>query len=243
MLPTKTFLKHECILRESDFDVSGEVKLRKVMELMQDIATEHADNLGFGWDDMSANGLYWIVSKVKIVFDRRPCRDTRRFFLYTWPIAFGKLFVERRFTAVDEQGNTLFRSSTLWMMADKQTRKLAPSDVVTRYYKGDFDGADCGCDTNYARLRKTDGFSLRYRRTIRRSDLDINRHVNNTAYVNFAVDALGETERVNYVEIVYHKELRLNDEIDVYLHDACGFAEVLGERSGELCFTVKLGIA
>lgn len=242
MLPKKTYLKRDCFLYESDFDVSGEIKLHRVMEFMQDVATDHADILGFGWDYMNQNGLFWILSKVKIVFDNPIGRSTRKFTLYTWPITANKLFVERRFLAVGENGQTLFRSSTLWMIVDSTSRKLASQNTIAQYYNGDFDDTDCGCDVIYARLRKTDEFALKYSRVIRRSDLDINRHVNNTNYVNYALDVLDECERVNYVEIVYHKELRLNDEIRVYARRNGGFAETVGERDGEICFTVKLGI-
>ena len=51
MLPQKSFMTKDCLLYESDFDVTTCVKLQRIMELMQDIATTHADKLGCGWDD------------------------------------------------------------------------------------------------------------------------------------------------------------------------------------------------
>ena len=71
MLPQKTYETKDCKLYESDFDVNKTVKLRRIMEFMQDLATTHADKLGFGWNSMNDNGLFWVMSKVKIVFHKK----------------------------------------------------------------------------------------------------------------------------------------------------------------------------
>ena len=243
MLPNKTYEIKDCILYESDFDVSSQIKIHRVMELMQDLATSHADKLGFGWDDMDANGFFWILSKVKIVFDKIITRKTRKFKLYTWPIAPNKFFVERRFTAVDDNGEQLFSATTIWMIVERDSRKIASQDAIARFYKADFDDTPCGVDTALARVRRNDNYSLQYERAIRRTDLDINRHVNNTNYINYAVDTLGINERIGSVEIVYHKELMCGDVISVYSERNGNEVFVVGERNGETCFTVKLTIA
>ena len=224
---------------ESDFDVTSNVKTHRVMELMQDAATTHADSLGVGWNDMDARGLFWVLSKVKIVFYKPLDRNTRGFKLYTWPIAANRLYLERRFEAVDEQCDTLFSASTLWMIVERDTRRIASRDVIAQYYDFDFDGADCGCDGNFERMRRDETYILNYERQIRRTDLDINKHVNNTNYINFALDVLGETERVDEVEIVYHKELKLGDTVQVYSKREGNVLYVVGERD-QVCFTVKL---
>ena len=103
MLPQKTYETKDCKLYESDFDVNKTVKLRRIMEFMQDLATTHADKLGFGWNSMNDNGLFWVMSKVKIVFHKKLDRSVRRFKLYTWPVKPDRLYVERRFEAVDDR--------------------------------------------------------------------------------------------------------------------------------------------
>lgn len=240
MLPQKTFDTMDCVLYESDYDVSKEVKIHRIMEFMQDLATTHADKLGFGWDDMDANGLFWVVSKVKIVFHRKVDRGVRRFKLYTWPVSQGRAYIERRFEAADEQGINLFSATTLWMILDRDTRAIAPRETVAKYYKADFDDSPCGADVNFSRIRRDGGYLLNYERTIRRTDLDINRHVNNTNYVNYALDVLDDTDEISQVEITYNRELKPNDVIAVYSKREDGCVLVSGERGGETCFTVKL---
>lgn len=239
MLPQKTYLKQECKLYESDFEVTGSVKPHRVMELMQDVATTHADKLGFGWDLMNANGLFWVLSKVKIVINKPLTRTIRSFTLYTWPIRAGKFFVERRFVAVDSCGEQLFCSSTLWLMVERDTRRIASSATISQFYNADFDDTPCDCDVQYQRIRRDDDFTLAYERTIRRTDLDINRHVNNTNYINYVVDALNVDDKVKQIELVYQKELKMGDAFSVYVKRNDNAVLVTGERD-ETCFTAKI---
>ena len=242
MLPKKTFYCKECKLYESDFDVTSNVKTHRVMELMQDAATTHADDLGVGWNDMDERNLFWVISKVKLVFYKPLDRSTRSFMLYTWPLAANRLYLERRFEATDEQGETLFDSSTLWMIVERDTRRIASREVIAKYYDFDFDGAECRCGNNFEKVRRDDTYVLNYERQIRRTDLDINKHVNNTNYINFALDLLNETERVAEAEIVYHKELKLGDVVQVYSKREGNVLYVVGERD-QVCFTIKLTLA
>ncbi|MCM1195134.1 MAG: thioesterase [Firmicutes bacterium] len=242
MLPQKTFLTKDCALYESDFDVTGDVKPHRVMELMQDVATTHADELGFGWDYMDKNGLFWIISKVKIVFTKPVTRRVRNFRLYTWPIKANKFFIERRFAAVDENGDELFCCTTLWMIVERDTRRIAGPKTIAEYYVADFDDTAVGASTDFARIKRDETFSLQYEREIKRTDLDINRHVNNTNYVNFAMDVLTDCDKIDGIEIVYHKELKLGDALKVFAKREADVAYVVGERANETCFTAKLAL-
>ena len=213
------------------------------MELMQDAATAHADSLGIGWDVMDSKGLFWVLSKVKIAFNKPIDRSIRNFKLYTWPIKANRLYIERRFKAVGEKGETLFVSSTLWMVVERDTRALAKSSVIAQFYNFDFDTTECGCTADFARIRRDESYVLQYQKHICRTDLDINKHVNNTNYVNYALDVLDDKDTVTGVEIVYHKELKLKDVVDVYAKREDNAVYVAGERNGQTCFTVKLILA
>ena len=70
---------------------------------MQDAATQHGEQLGLGWNAMDANGILWVLSKIKVVFDKPVTRKTQEFLLYTWPLAPTRFFAERCFTAVTDE--------------------------------------------------------------------------------------------------------------------------------------------
>ena len=242
MLPAKTFLTTDCLLYESNFDVSGVLKLHRVMEFLQDAAGAHAANLGFGWDNLDATGCLWVLSKLKIRFDTPIGKDVKRFTLYTWPLKPTRFFAERCFVAVNEAGEQLFCATSVWLVIDRDTRRIVSPDRLEALCNCDYDDAHCDVLPQFERVRRDEKYEFCYDRTIRRSDLDVNGHANNTNYVNYALDALSTDEIVSEMEIVYQKELVLGDVVHIYGKRDGDYAYVVGER-GETCFTVKFTLA
>ncbi len=241
MLPCKTYYTMDCFLYESNFDTCGTVKIHKIMEFMQDAAGEHANRLGFGWDNLDATGCLWVLSKLKIRFDKPVTKDVKRFTLYTWPLKPARFFAERCFVAVNEAKEQLFAATSIWLVIDRDTRRIVSADRLSQIYNCDFDEAHCDVLADFERIRRDDGYVPCYKKTVRRSDLDVNGHVNNTNYINYASDVLEPRERVTEAEIVYQKELMLGDVAEIYCKRQSNVVYVVGERE-ETCFTAKLTI-
>ncbi len=242
-LPQKTFIVKQCELYESDFDCNRQVKPLRVMQIMQDVATEHAKKLNVGWNTLHANSLLWVLSKVKINFCKKITDTTRGFTLYTWPLSPNRLYSERCFVAVDAQGEQLFSATTLWTLIDFNTRRIVSAERMNDFFHGEYDTARSDTDNNFQNVRFNDEFEFCYEKTIRRSDLDLNGHVNNTNYVTFAMDVLPQDAQISALEIVYRKELKFGDVVEVYCKREQNFVIVAGLRGGETCFTVVLQVA
>lgn len=238
-LPDKTFLAKPCELAESDFEFNGQVKLFRIMQLLQNVATEHAKTIGMGWDALDNLGILWVLSKMKINFYREITMENGRFTLYTWPLAPHGLFVERCFSAVDENGNELFAATSLWLIISKKERKIMPANITNDLYSGKYSQIHCSVVNNFRRIRKDDSYEFSYETQMRRSELDKNGHVNNTNYITFALDALRPEERVSSVEIVYNKELKIGEKLRVYAKREADVIYVTGE-SAEINFTAIL---
>lgn len=241
MLPSKTYFSMQCPLFESNFDTSGVVKLHRIAEFLQDAAGKHAAQLGFGWNDLDKNNCLWVLSKMKIRFDKPLTMDCGNFTLVTWPLKPTRFFAERCFVALDEGGEQIFAATTLWAVIDRNTRTIA-SDRLTELYNCDFDEAHCSVLPQFARIRRDDTFGFAYKKTVRRSDLDINGHVNNTNYINYAMDVLSPKERVCEAEVVFLKELLPQDQADIFCRRIQNIVEVVGERETP-CFTARLVLA
>ncbi len=242
MLPRKTYFTTSCALYESNLDPSGVVNPRRIAEFMQDAAGLHADILGFGWDNLDATGCLWVLSKLKLRFYKPLTKDIKGFNLYTWPLKPQRFFAERCFEALDVNGEQLFGATTMWMVIDRNSRKAVSSDRLAEIYRCDFDDAHCDVEPQFERVRRDESYEFVYDKTVRRSDLDVNGHVNNTNYINFALDALQPHERVCELEIVYHKELLLGDVAHVYCKRDGNAVYLVGERD-ETTFTAKLVLA
>lgn len=238
-LPKINFLKKECKLFESDFECNSQLKPYRVMQLMQDAATTHAVDVNLGWDNLDKHGILWVISKVDIVFNCPITRQTPIFNLYTWPLAPNRFYSERCYLA-EQDGKQLFSATSLWMLIERDSRKIIPAERMNDFYHGEYDTARDDALGNFARVRLDETFALAYVKTVRRSDLDLNGHVNNTNYVTYALDVLGAKEQVSAVQIVYHKELMFGDVVEVYVKREQNVVTVVGMRDGEMCFSVVL---
>lgn len=239
MLPNKTFICQDIHLQESDFDANSQLKHSRVLQLMQNLATEHAEILGFGWNKMNENGLVWVLGKIKVNYFNGISKPIKHFKLYTWPIAPSKFFADRLFVAVDECGKQLFCAVQTWLIIDRQSRHIASSKKVEAIYRADFDETAIDCDMTVGKIRVDDEFSFSYSRTIRFCDLDLNGHVNNTCYIDFAIDTQQSAELCGF-ELTYNKELLLNDTVLMVTKKSCEGVLIAGLRDQETCFTCRL---
>ncbi len=239
MLPTKTFLYKDIFLSESDFDANNQLKHSRTLQFLQNLATEHADNLGFGWDVMDANGLFWVLGKVKVKYYKPVTKGIKTFKLYTWPLAPNKFFADRLFVAVDENDNEIFSAVQTWLIIDKQSRRIASSQKVANLYQADFDSTTLEMDLSFDKIRLDESFLPSYSRTIRFCDLDLNGHVNNTCYIDYVVDTQ-QTGDFCGLEITYHKELLLGDNVTLLTKDVDNAVLVVGSCQNTVSFTCKL---
>lgn len=237
-LPDKTYLTHDCKLTESDFECNRQVKPLRIMQLLQDAATEHGEQIGVGWNTMDKNGMLWVLSKIKIVFDVGVTKKNSRFTLYTWPLAPNRFYAERCFAAVDDR--QLFSATSLWSIISKDERKILPAETMNKFFHGEYSEIHGDILADFARTRLDDTFRFVYATTVFRSDLDQNGHVNNTNYVNYALNVLDPQEKIHSVEIVYHKELKLGERLQVLCKRENNCVSVVGQRLEDICFTAVL---
>lgn len=241
ILPEKTFLKTCCRLHESDFGFDQNVKMLRVLQFLQDAATQHGEQLGLGWNAMDANGILWVLSKIKVVFDKPVTRKTQEFLLYTWPLAPTRFFAERCFTAVTDEGQ-IFSATSFWSLISKEQRKILPAEKMNEFFHGEYSSAHCDASADYVRVRFDETFVPVHEKTVRRSDLDLNGHVNNTNYATYASDVLSPEEEILSMEIVFHKELKLGDKLTVYAKRQDNFVTVVGRRE-DTCFSAVIQLA
>ena len=234
-LPDKTYLTHDCKLEESDFECNRQVKALRVMQLLQDVATEHAEQIGVGWNTMDKNGMLWILAKIRITFDYPVTKKNSRFKLYTWPLAPNRFYAERCFAAVEDK--QLFSATSLWSIISKDGRKILPAETMNLFFKGEYSEVHSDTTADFARVRLDDDYHFSYATTVFRSDLDHNGHVNNTVYVNYAMNVLAPQDKIRAIEIVYHKELKLGERFQVMYKREGDCVSVVGQRQDETCFT------
>ncbi|MBP5091778.1 MAG: hypothetical protein J6328_04395 [Bacilli bacterium] len=212
-----------------------ELTIPKLFQVLQDIATENAEKLGVGKAVTTDVGKLWVVSRFHLEFNRNPKylekikveshAGPKRVFVYP-----------RHFTISDLSGNVLIKASSLWALIDEKSRKLI--------MRPDLEMPDCSDGTEIALPGKVHPAecSFKEKRAIRYSDLDTNRHLNNTRYLEMLVNIFPigflAKNQVKSMTLNYTSEMREGQIAEIYASDDYRYIKVIAD--GQTSFEAEL---
>ena len=201
------------IVRSYEIDSGGLVRPLTILNYLQDAAGEHAARLGVSVPALLKRNMTWVLSRYHLHFHSFPPAHSR-ITLRTWPSAREGRFVLRDFQLVDAEENPLVLATSSWMLIDLKTRRpVRIADalpdlpaVPRRSIHDSFESLpvleECHCELPFR---------------VRHSDLDLNQHVNNTVYVDWALETLPKDVigrfRPKKIEVSYRAEARYGDRI------------------------------
>ena len=169
--------------------------------LFMDLASEHGPQIGLGLKDLGAKNLFWLTVKTKIRFHARPAMlDTVT--ASTWPEAPGRVRCNRYYTIQNQQGDLLAEGKTEWALIDTSTGRLCRFADV--YPANLSHCSDVVCDTPFSRIDENFAPDTQIGTyTVKSTDIDLGRHMNNAAYVKaiFGFISCDEVDTVNISEI------------------------------------------
>ncbi len=207
---------------EKEFTVSsyelnprGEARLTTMANYFQEIAYHHANELGFGYEDMKNQKTMWLLSRMKIRMKKYPVWD-ERITIETWPSGVDKLFAVRDFRVMNKKGEEIGVASTGWLIVDLNTHKpIKPKEELEAYAQIIY--GEPVFDSSLEKIRLPDQREELNRHRVSFSDLDIVGHVNNVKYMEWSIDTamfLGNREKEIYdFEINFMKETKFGDVI------------------------------
>lgn len=228
-------------LRLGDFDRYNRIKPSTVLDIFQDVATIQAEGMGIGHDDMMAKGVFWIVVRTKYRMIAEPSIHDR-VIARTWPHSPSRFSFLRDYTLRTESGEVLIESTSEWILMDAETRKFAS---IMDYYDGPMEFEPERCFPSKARKIATlPGEGAREVEIVPGyTDVDLNGHVNNACYADFAIDALspGEQGDVGTFQIDYRQEVREGERLAVRCETIDGCPTVAGCASdGTVKFACRI---
>ena len=230
-----------------DIDFRSRLRISNLCGFLQDAAGNHAEHLGLGYQSMMGSGRAWMLSRLYVSIHECPVWNDE-ITVETWPAGMERLFFRRDFQAF-RKNQKMISAVSYWLALDK--RSLRPQvfpidEEVVRSNSGRF--ALEGPMETIPRIPSVaagNGMS----RLIRYSELDQNRHVNNTRYVEWIMDQFEtrmlEQSLPNYFAIDYRHEVKEDDTVTIrhapYPQDP--HTTLLHGRlavSGQICFRAKV---
>jgi len=209
-------------VRIADADANALLKPSALFEMLQEAATEHAQILGVDYSALHPLGLGWVVSKISVDIEKLP-RWNERVHISTWASNREKIVPYREFTATDASGNPLFTARSQWALFDINTRRIARLDSIREW--AHIDGKFANSSTFDKHLLRPAPDSDKVPCPIRKDDIDLNSHVNNSVYISLALQPLPELNgktSPKRIEVSFLGEMRPEDS-----------AESLFQRDGD----------
>lgn len=200
-------------VRYHEVDQQGRVRLPVVMTWLQDAGIEHAAELKVAVRDLRQLGLTWVLSRLTLELEQYP-RGGEQVKVQTWPVTREGLFSIRDYHLFDATGQQIGQATTSWAVLDLKTRRpVKISDHLPDYPLRPVRAlAD-----PFATLPMLEQCGSALQLPVLRADLDPNRHVNNTVYAGWALEAvpaeIADHCRVTRLEIGFRAEALYGDTI------------------------------
>lgn len=196
----------------SQVDFENKLGYYETFRLFMDVANMHAQLLGVGQTSLMDKGLFWLTVKTRFRFFRRP-QMGQKVQAQTWPIKPLSLRTDRCYRLCDENG-PLVEGRTEWAVMDMRQMKLAnvstifPQELV-------FNEEDISVK-DFPRVgMPDDSYTERGIYKVTSSDIDMGRHMNNTAYVRalmgfYGIDEL-KTMDIKEISVIFKASAHEND--------------------------------
>lgn len=219
-------------LRPGDVDLVGRWRPSAILTAMQDIATEHAEPLGFGRQILLERGLIWILSRTHVQMLDYPMMGDE-VSMRTWAGVPNRFFFPRYFEMNAADGTPLGFASSLWLILDLNERAVIPP-AKCQFEFPDTSHWPAPLPLPERVLRLECEASSRIREPAY-TDLDINGHVNNTRYADWVCDALPldvlRTHAIDNLLLNYTREILPGCDVRCTLHRSVNRFSLLGEST------------
>ena len=177
-----------------------------ICNYMEEAAGIHAIKLGVGFDHMVADGLTWVLAKMRLELNSRPGPGDR-VIVETWPVGIERLQFRRDFIMYDDDRRILATAVTQWVVMGLASRRIErfPAHIAQLQPENPPLAQENG-DIRIPSVSEGRAGPLF---PVRLADIDQNQHLNNVRYVDFALEAayaFGKNEEPTRIDLIFRAE-------------------------------------
>lgn len=216
-------------------DFKGKLTLPVIGSYLLKAATLHAQERGFGYEDIVKDHTAWVLSRLVVEVSDYPGND-EELTVETWIEDVARYFTQRCFRFVDGQGKVIGHARSIWAAIDMATRR--PKDIMSwRPDLAEYILADENCPISKpGKLAGVTGEAL-LSYPVRYSDIDINGHMNSIKYIEHTIDTFEQEMfrkgSIGSFEIAYLAEGAFGDLLEVYREETAPGEFLVDTKKGE----------
>lgn len=202
-------------IKYTEVDAFDNLKPSALLSFMEESACLSADELGFGYKDISPKDIGFILANAYIELSR-PVKLGEKLVMHTWPLP-PKMLIFLRDFELYVGNEKVGACTTRWCMID--TKAFKPLPVSAYFGEGAFDDYNIERSvqfTNWKIPSISEGKTVG-KKNVKLSDYDHYFHVNNTKYADYLYDTFSlediEGKYFCKLQITYSKQCKLGEEI------------------------------
>lgn len=199
-----------------------------VLSLLEEIGCIHSDIAGYGINQMEKTHLSWVLLHWKVKVLKRPVYN-ETVTLKTWSRNSSKVITYRDFEIYDENNNLITIATSKWALVNTDNGgivKITP-EIIESYSPedeknvfGEIDIPKLKEPVDLADIE--DNIEPAFSFTVLRRDIDMNHHMHNLYYLDYAIEALPkevyENLNCNEFEIMYKNGAKLGNKINCFYY-------------------------
>lgn len=204
------YITHDFYIGFRDVDFKNNLKLKGMLSYLEDSGGIHGNVAKYGLLDIPRTHLSWVLLNWKVKFIKRPqYADTVT--VRTWSCGMDKIHAIRDFEVTNQNGDQVAIASSKWVLIDTEKMKISRlNDAVMNAYTIENEKI---FDDDFDKLQEPkNGYSKEIEVILTSDMMDVNGHVHNINYMDFASQILPVEvmENTEWLEILYKKEIRFD---------------------------------
>lgn len=215
------------LIQCQEADYQGNYRISNLMSKLSDLATINALQIGI-WNNNLSENYGFVLTKETIIL-KRPIKINELIKLSTRASGYKRIQFSRNYWVEDENGEEIASIYSLWTLIDLKKRNvikpekagLIMPEIIPYNYT-------ISC---YKEINDNIELSFIMERTVLYSDVDINQHLNNSRYFEWAFDILPiEFFKENYfkeISVVFKKELAPNTTAKIYRYMSDDYVKIV----------------
>lgn len=212
---------YEMIAEPFHVDFNGELTLGVLGNHLLNCASFHSADRGFGIASLNEEDYTWVLSRLAIEILEMP-KEYEKFTIQTWVENVYKLFTDRNFVILNQNGKEVGYARSIWAMINMKDRKPANllelhGDEIQNYILNKSCPIDKPSRIKVEATNPTEILTAKY------CDIDINGHVNSIRYIEHILDlfpkSLYESKRIKRFEMAYVAESYYGDQLFFYQNE------------------------
>jgi len=172
----------------SAIGVNGRIRMDRLLNMFQDIAGHHSDKLGISGFDMAKKQLKWVVARYQVQIYKNP-EWLEPLELKSWRSPWKNLYELRHFSILNQDGEELIGALGILILV----KAINSKPVRLTHHLPEELLIPTSPDSSPELVNNSHGpieFDHESEFKNRVHDLDLNLHVNNTVYAQWAMEAL-----------------------------------------------------